>query len=276
MLNLSQQANEVSKTVVLCRAILIAVILTATSYGIATLAGWEYTTNWLEVFAVATSYACTYLCVVQSRLNYPLGLVTTIAYAFLFWEYELYGLAATNVYLPIALTVGWFLWGPDGNTRPVTNLRFDAWLLVYAGFVAITWYGTVEFVHQLDAAFPDREISIAPLDAAVLGLTILAQYLLDTKKLQTWFVWVVINVLTIYLTWGALPLVALQYVFFLGNTIWGYRAWRASAALARFDAMFGNAGWMRPGWDDMDRQANEILEEEDARILEELRSMHRT
>jgi len=51
----------------LIESIGLGIVLTALSYGIGIAAGWVSlaTLNWLEVFAVATSYASTYLCVKQ-------------------------------------------------------------------------------------------------------------------------------------------------------------------------------------------------------------------
>ena len=63
----------------------------------------------------------------------------------------------------------------------------------------------------------------------VLAGTLLAQFLLDNKKLENWIVWAVVNVFAIYTyATSGLPLVAFQYVFFLANTAYGYVSWRRS------------------------------------------------
>ena len=64
-------------------------------------------------------------------------------------------------------------------------------------------------------------------DSTILAGTILAQFLLDNKKLQTWIVWAIVNVFAIYTYFTAgLSLVAFQYVFFLANTMYGYAMWK--------------------------------------------------
>jgi len=55
----------------------VAVVLTAISYLVATIFGWVETLDYLEVFAVLTSYACTWLCVKQRRFNYVLGVISS-------------------------------------------------------------------------------------------------------------------------------------------------------------------------------------------------------
>ena len=100
----------------------LAVVLTGTSYVLAFALGWITEVNLLEAFAVATSYACTYLCVRQRRVNYPIGALSTAAYCLLFWQQGLLASAALNAYLTPMLVYGWFRWRSDAETRPVTRL----------------------------------------------------------------------------------------------------------------------------------------------------------
>lgn len=58
----------------------IALVLTGLSYAVGLSLRWETSLNWLEVFAVFTSYVSTYLCVKERRFNYPAGAVSTAAY----------------------------------------------------------------------------------------------------------------------------------------------------------------------------------------------------
>lgn len=71
--------------------------------------------------------------------------------------------------------------------------------------------------------------TMAWTDSVILIGTIIAQFLLDNKKLENWLLWAIVNIFAIYTyaTTG-LPLVALQYVLFLGNTLYGYIMWKRS------------------------------------------------
>jgi nicotinamide mononucleotide transporter len=114
-------------------SIVLAVILTALSYGVGLWMGWIVAINWLEVFAVFTSYSCIWLCTHQSRWNYPIGIITTATYSVLFYQWGMLALAVFNLYLVFSLIYGWFRWGSDDNTRPVTRIPLN-W---YAGYGAI-------------------------------------------------------------------------------------------------------------------------------------------
>jgi nicotinamide mononucleotide transporter len=204
-------------------SIIIGVVLTLLSYFVGVKAHWLTATsiNWLEVFAVFTSYSSTYLCVTQRRLNYPMGAISSAAYAYLFWKSGLLASTVLNAYLVPTLIYGWLRWRKDDNTRPVTHIKLK-WLPVYIAIAGLGYTGAAMLSSRLGG-------HMAWTDSIILAGTILAQFLLDNKKLENWLVWAVVNVFAIYTyaTTG-LPLVAFQYVFFLANTIYGYIIWNRS------------------------------------------------
>lgn len=200
-------------------SLLVATIATGASYLAAFHFGWIETVNWLECFAVFTSYSCTYLCVKQSRWNYPIGAISTTALAIFFWQIGLYASAVLNVYLAPVLLYGWWRWGPDKDTRPVTHLDWR-WLPVYGSVVGLIYL----IVYAINDYF---DATLALLDASILVGSIFAQLLLDNKKIETWLVWMAVNVVAIWTYWHAdAKIVALQFVFFLANAFWGYYMWR--------------------------------------------------
>lgn len=201
----------------------VGVVLTTLSYVCGILFKWlTYDSlNWLEVFAVFTSYMSTYLCVVERRFNYPMGAISSAAYAYLFVQSGLFASAVLNAYLVPTLIYGWIRWRKDLNTRPVQHI-LPKMIPVYLAVAAGGYYGAAMISQQLGGA-------MAWTDSVILAATILAQFLLDNKKIETWIVWAVVNVFAIYTYYTTgLPLVAFQYVFFLANTVYGYITWQRS------------------------------------------------
>lgn len=202
-------------------AAIIGIILTTLSYMVGLTMHWVSQLNWLEIFAVFTSYMSTYLCVKERRANYPLGAISTAAYSILFLQSGLLSSAILNAYLTPTLIYGWVRWRKDSTTRPVTHIQLR-WVPVYLLVAGLGYAGAALLSAKLGG-------TMAWTDAMVLAATILAQFLLDNKKLENWGVWAIVNVFAIYTyaTTG-LPLVAFQYVFFLLNTVYGYIIWRRS------------------------------------------------
>ena len=203
----------------------LAIVLTTLSYAVGISMGWITELNWLEVFAVATSYSCTWLCTRQSRWNYPIGVITTGAYSILFYQMGALALAVFNLYLVFSLAYGWFRWGNDEDTRPVTRIA-PAWYLGY-GSLGLAILGVF-----LGANMLFNPTGLSELSSIDVGLAVasgVAQFMLDNKKLENWTLWAMINIVSIpYFIYSGLTLVAFQYVGFLINTFIGHYQWKKS------------------------------------------------
>ena len=203
--------------------VLIGFVLTLASYVVADQFDWIELSevNFLEAFAVFTSYLCTWLCVRQTRWNYPVGVVTTLAYSILFWQYELFALSLFNMYLVGSLIFGWFRWGPDGTSKPVSTVDGFWWL----GYVALA-LGIYILLFTFNSFF-GYEMSWMDIILAIASGV--AQFLLDNKKIETWVLWALINIGSIWLYFNTeLYIVAFQYVFFLLNAFYGFWLWKNS------------------------------------------------
>lgn len=208
-------------------SLVVATVLTGISYIVGLEAGWITELNWLEVFSVFTSYSCTYLCVQQSRWNYPIGAASTIALTFLFLGGGLISSAILNGYLSFVLIYGYFYWREDSNTRPVVPFKFDKLFALYVGITVAIWAAMIFGVIPLVRLFFEFDTSLAWTDGVILAGSILAQIMLDRKNIGNWYVWAIVNVFAIYTYFEAgLYLVAFQFVFFLLNTIYGWISWK--------------------------------------------------
>lgn len=207
----------------------LGVILTALSYAVAYLMQWDVAFNWLDALAVGTSYACTWLCVVQSRLNYLIGAVSVALYSALFFRDGYNALACFNLYLVGSLVYGYFRWGRDSKPRLVRSLQLDKWSLGYIA-ISVSIAAVCILVNQY---FPG---TFRPIDIWITALSGAAQTLLDNKRLQTWHVWFVVNILSMYSFYQdatlnhqtGLYIVLLQYVFFTINVFIGHVSWKRS------------------------------------------------
>lgn len=203
----------------------IGIVLTIFSYGVALLAHWVDALNWLEVLAVVTAYSGTYLCVKERRANYTIGAVSTAAYSLLFLQSGLFSSAILNAYLTPALIYGWFRWSKDSSTRPITHVS-PKMIPAYLLLVVVGYAGAAMISQALGGA-------MAWTDAVILAGSILAQFLLDNKKIETWIIWALVDVFAVYTyATSGLSLVALQYVLFTANTVYGFIIWRRSKRLS--------------------------------------------
>lgn len=197
---------------------IIATLLTAISYAAGVYFHWIDSFNWLEIFSVWTSYSCTYLCVVQSRLNYIIGAISVAALGLLFWQQNLLASMALQIYLFPIMLYGWFRWGQDDHSRPVTRLGWDRWTLGYGVITLLAYLGSYATNTWLGG-------SNAILDTSLLVGSILAQFLMDNKKIENWIVWLLVDIVSVYVYWHGTPVLAIQMGLFTLNAIWGLYEW---------------------------------------------------
>lgn len=177
--------------------------------------------NPIELASVYFSFACTWLCTRQVRFSYVLAVISTTLLVITFWQAELFGSMALNLYLIPTVIYGYFIWGKDSNPRPVENVKPRS-AIFYILFTAITWAGAYLVITALGG-------QMVALDGWLLVGTVLAQYLLDRKKLQNWTVWILVDIVSVYVYFQAgLYLLAAQFVLFGANAVYGHIQWKKS------------------------------------------------
>lgn len=200
-------------------AAVIAVSLTALTYFAATTAGWVTDPNWLEIVASGMNYAATFLSIRQRRFFYLIGIGASAIYATVYGQAGLLASAVLSMYLTISLIYGYFRWGKDKKSRPVHHLSWK-WAPVYVIVTAAFWFGAWLTVRALGGELPFW-------DAWILVLTILAQFLLDNKVIETWIVWTAVNIIGVILYFNiGLYFAAVQQLLFGVANLWGWMSWK--------------------------------------------------
>ena len=184
----------------------------------------------IEWIAVICGILNVGLIIRRSIWNYPFGFAVVTLYAFIFWEYRLYSDAILQVYFFVIQIYGLYVWlngrAPDG--RVIVDPLKPAHFAGYLAATAVVWV----IVASLMSAYTD---AAAPYwDAAVAALSVTAQFLLSRRHVQSWYLWIAVDVLAIglFYTRGLQPTAAL-YVIFLGLAIMGLIQWRRAAAAAQ-------------------------------------------
>lgn len=187
----------------------------------------------IEITAVILGLINVTLIIRRNIWNYPFGVVMVILYARIFYDYQLYSDALLQIYFLVIQIYGWWYWlrgrDLDGlvivERLPVRQIPY----YVLIAIVGLALLGT-SMDRLTDADFPYWDGSIAIL-------SVLAQFLMSRRLLESWFLWITVDLLAISLFWvkGLYPTTALYVVFLVLATIgllnWT-RAWRRGVALA--------------------------------------------
>jgi nicotinamide mononucleotide transporter len=147
----------------------------------------------LEIGAVVFGLLSVLFTVWQSIWCWPTGLVSVVLYIVVFKEARLYSdMVLQAIYVPMQV-YGWYFWlraGPGERDVPVRRITPRAAL----GWVVVAAVGT-----GVDGWVMHRYIGAALpwWDAAIVVMSLVAQYLLARKVLENWLIWIAVDILAL-------------------------------------------------------------------------------
>ena len=180
-------------------------------------------TSGLEWVAVLTGFACVWLAARESLWNFPTAIVSCVLFIVIYYRKGLYADSGLQVMF-IGLSVyGWYEWlygSRDRTPLTVTRTTAGEWgsgAVFIAAFTAGFGY---YLGHHTDSTFPY-------LDSFTTGTSIVAQLLLTRKRLENWWLWLLVDSIYVPVLWvkEAYPS-SLLYALYLGLAAYGYWQWR--------------------------------------------------
>jgi nicotinamide mononucleotide transporter len=184
--------------------------------------------TWAELLAFVTGGACVWLTVRAHVLNFPMGIVNSALFLVLFAYAALWSDMALQVVFIGLGGLGWWQWAHPDRTR-VIAVRWASWrtVLVCVAFVVAATPALFCVLRNADDAAPFW-------DALTTALSLAAQWLLNTKRVQTWWFWIAADLIYVPLYAAKnLVLTAIIYAVFLAMCVAGLRGWRAEVAVER-------------------------------------------
>ncbi|AVR98624.1 nicotinamide riboside transporter PnuC [Pseudoduganella armeniaca] len=176
----------------------------------------------LEIAANAIMAVSIVLAGRNNVHSWWLGIVGCALFGVLFYDVRLYADVALQVFFILTCIVGWVQWlrGAGGAPLRITSASVRTLAqLAAAGIAATVAYGLMlrEFT---DAYAPF-------IDSAVLAFSVIAQFLLMGRRIETWPVWLLVNTISVplYASRG-LNLTAMLYAAYWVNAVVSWWWWR--------------------------------------------------
>lgn len=193
-----------------------------------------YEMSYIEFFGTILNIVSVYLVAKNKILNWPIGIIASILFMFLFWQIQLYSDFAEQIYFIITGFWGWLAW-ISGNTNKIENKFSKITTLknkekAFFGGVAVV--GTLclgllmSQIHNLLPGLFIGEASYPYLDAFTTVLSFIATYFLIIKKLESWYLWIIVDIIGIWLYYvKEVKFIALLYLIFLVLATNGLISW---------------------------------------------------
>jgi len=198
--------------------------------------------NYIEIFGAVIGILYVFLEIKQNPLLWPVGIVTSGVYIYVFFTGKLYADMGLQTYYVVISILGWYWWvkgvrhkgqnnetvsgNKTGNPEEekteklnVTRLRFDTGIRL--AFVFVLLYSAMWFLLR---KFTDSPVPAA--DSFITSLSIIATWMLARKIYEHWYLWIVVNTAMVILCLyrGLYPTLVLYAVYgtmsFAGLNAW--------------------------------------------------------
>ena len=145
-------------------------------------------TGFIEYIAVFAGIASVWFSKKENILVYPVGLVNTIIYIYLSFQYHLPGEASVNFYYTIMSLYGWYMWmRKDQQHKTILHISYSSqqmWLyqILFFLFFYLSIYFALVYLKQnfFDGAIPWA-------DAFASSTAFTGMWLMTRKKVESWY-----------------------------------------------------------------------------------------
>ncbi|EOQ94944.1 nicotinamide mononucleotide transporter PnuC [Leptospira wolbachii serovar Codice str. CDC] len=188
-----------------------------------------YSISFIELLGTSSGLACVYLASRNHILTWPVGIFNSICFFFLFFQIQLYSDMLLQIYFFGSSIYGWWIWRKrTGSFVKIQSLgKRNNTLLLVSIFLGTYLLG--EITSHLPIWLPEifkKPPAFLYWDAFTTVASIFANFLLAQRKLESWFLWVFVDVVCIGLySLKEIPFVTLEYVVFLLIAFYGCYHW---------------------------------------------------
>jgi nicotinamide mononucleotide transporter len=182
--------------------------------------------SWIELIAALVSAWAVWLTTQRRPWCWPVGLVSVLAYTWVFVDAKLYSDALLQLAFAVLIVYGWHRWlrhlGDDGRVEvaPLPRRQVATQLLI--GTLGALALGAA--MHRwTDAALPW-------LDAALTAFSLVAQWWQAKRHIAAWWLWIVVDVIYVgeYL-YKSLLVTSVLYAGFIVLAVIGLRSWQRAS-----------------------------------------------
>ncbi len=181
----------------------------------------------LELVSFVLALITVALNIRQNPWAWLFSILSSALYAAVFFGARLYGDTSLQ-FVFIAVSIwGWYQWLHGGDAHQVlrvSRLPVSGWAMS-----AFAWLAGFVVIALFLSAYTDTDVPYS--DAFLTAGSLLGQLLLARKKVESWYVWIVVDLLYIGLyVYKDLMLTAVLYAIFVVMAMLGLRAWKKSLA----------------------------------------------
>lgn len=148
----------------------------------------------IEILAVIFTLICVWLATKRHILSWPIGITGVILYSIVFWETKLYSDFGLQFIFLFQSIYGWIIWirNKERKTNQVSieKMKTNEKLLYFFTTIIGIFFLGILMKNYTDASVPY-------IDAFVALTSLTANWLLANRKLESWYLWVLVDIVYI-------------------------------------------------------------------------------
>lgn len=209
-----------------------------------------YKLSWIEAIGTIAGLICIWLASKEKISNYLFGIINVLLFAVIFFQIQLYSSLLVQLFFLLANSYGWYAWSKTGQVKQALTIRWLSktellvWCIIAViAILALTryidpvfnrlTYWTVNLLNRLtiNVSQPILQPDTAPFqDASVTVLSVIAMIMMTRKRVENWFIWIIINLLSVKLYYQqGVYVMMLEYMLLTLIAINGARLWISKA-----------------------------------------------
>ncbi len=179
----------------------------------------------LEITAVVFGIISVLFARKNNILVYPTGLISTLIFIYILYNFKLYGEFIINIYYSAMSIIGWYLWSRRNNGQeefPISIMNSKDYKISGLIFTATLLF--IALVYHFFDKFTDLT---AYVDAFTTALFFVGMWLMAKRKIENWIVWIIADIISVPLYFSkGLTVSSLQFIVFTIIAVLGYKEWK--------------------------------------------------
>lgn len=203
-----------------------------------------YDTAQILMEAVATVFGIlsVYFSIKKNIWVYPTGIISTLIYVYILFDFGLLGDCMINVYYTVMSIYGWILWYRHSGDHIHVEVSWASrkeWtygILLFALSVILVT-GVYYYKPYIDNGFSMQNTSLGLyhldwgnwLDVVTTSVFLVGMWFMAKRRIENWIFWIIGDFICIpMMIYKGLGITSVQYLVFTVMAILGYAAWKKS------------------------------------------------
>ena len=196
---------------------------------------WNYPVSYLEFFGLVSGIVAVMLSSLANVWSWPIGIINVTLSFFLFYQVQLYPDMFLQVFFFVTNVMGWWRWTHPKQFEEDRKHELKVSSCTskdFAIILSVGFAGTVAFgifarnLHELIPVLFTKPSAFPFVDSFITVMSIVATYYMIQKKIESWLIWLVVDIIATYLYFiRDIRLYSVLYFVFCLIAVFGYWNW---------------------------------------------------